>query len=76
MSLPTRTGYTYDAMGRLTGLSRAISATGNSAALQYAYEEDLLKTITTNSTTYTNIYGDFGLKQSVKAGEHTLAGYT
>ena len=72
----TRTNYTYDTLGRLTGLSRAISATGNSAALQYAYEEDLLKTITTNSTTYTNTYGDFGLKQSVKAGEHTLASYT
>ena len=74
--MPTRTDYTYDVMGRLTGLSRAMSADGNSAALQYAYEGDLLKTIATNSTTYTNTYGDFGLKQSVKAGEHTLAGYT
>ena len=51
-----------------------MSADGNSATLQYAYEGDLLKTITTNSTTYTNSYGDFGSKQGVKAGEPMAIG--
>ena len=41
----------------------------------YTYTDDYLTKIQTPSTTYSFTYGDFGLRESVKIGNRTLATY-
>ena len=42
----------------------------------YAYNNDLLASIATPSSTYSFTYGNFGLRESVTVGTKTLAEYT
>ena len=39
------------------------------------HPEEYASTWINDQSKYTNTYGDFGLKQSVKAGDHALASY-
>ena len=76
--------YSYDAMGRLTGVVPAI-ANGDSFAPQndvenvvYAYEEHAngdLSSITTDSTNYVFSYDEFGNVEEIAIGDQTLASY-
>lgn len=70
----TRTNYAYDSVFRPTGVTAATN-TGLSLSAGYQYENDYLSQITTGSTTYSFTYGDFGLRETVKAGSYTLATY-
>ncbi len=70
----TRTEYTYDGMYRMAKVE-ANTNTGSNLFAQYTYEDDLLTSIQTASTTYTFAYGDFARRTSVKAGSRTLASY-
>ena len=71
----TRTEYTYDEMYR-TATVAATTDTALNLSANYTYEDDLLKTIQTPSTTYTFEYGDFSLRSAVKIGNRNLASYT
>lgn len=71
----TRTEYTYDNMYR-TATVAATTDTALNLSANYTYEDDLLKTIQTPSTTYTFEYGDFSLRSAVKIGNRNLASYT
>ena len=71
----TRTEYTYDNMYR-TATVAATTDTALNLSANYTYEDDLLKTIRTPSTTYTFEYGDFSLRSAVKIGERNLASYS
>ena len=72
----TRTNYTYDAMFRLTGVTKAVSGLSGGAAQvenSYTYENDRIKTITHSntpdaSTTYTFLYTAFAQVAGVKVG--------
>ena len=76
--------YSYDAMGRLTGVVPAI-ASGDSFAPQnnvenvvYAYEEHAkgdLSSITTASTNYVFSYDEFGNVEEIAIGDQALASY-
>ena len=71
----TWTEYTYDNMYR-TATVAATTDTALNLSANYTYEDDLLKTIQTPSTTYTFEYGDFSLRSAVKIGNRNLASYT
>ena len=71
----TRTEYTYEEdTFRVEGVSAAIDE-NTTLSVGYTYEDDLLKTIITPSTTYNFTHGDFGLRTSIKVGSQTLASY-
>ena len=70
----TRTEYTYDGMYR-TASAACTTDTGLRLSVGYSYDNDLLTSITTPSTTYTFTYGDFGLRTGVSIGDRTLATY-
>ena len=74
------TYYTYDEMYRMetvtSDLYRGIVDTGLNLSANYTYEDDLLKTIQTPSTTYTFTYGDFSLRTRVDVGNRNLASYS
>lgn len=74
------TYYTYDEMYRMetvtSDLYRGIVDTGLNLSANYTYEDDLLKTIQTPSTTYTFEYGNFSLRTAVNVGSRNLASYT
>ena len=67
------TAYTYDNMYRLAKASMTVGSQTLSA--EYTYENDLLKTLKTGSTTYSFTYGDFALRTGISAGSHNLASY-
>ncbi|MBQ6832367.1 MAG: DNRLRE domain-containing protein [Oscillospiraceae bacterium] len=71
----TQTNYTYDSMQRRTAVTSKTDA-NQSLYARYTYEDDQLKTLVTPSTTYEFTFGNFALKQSVKAGDKTLVNYT
>ena len=71
----TYTQYTYDNMYR-TATAKSYVNSASTLSASYIYNDDLLKSITTNSTTYTFNYGAFSLRSSVKIGSRTLASYT
>ena len=82
----TRTNYTYDAMYRLTGMSTTTDQ-GKEMTTIYTYNNnddgdnndndyDALTQITTKSTTYDFVYGDFALRTKASIGNRTLATYT
>ena len=71
----TRTEYTYDEMYRIA-TAAATTDTGLNMSVSYTYNNDLLTKIQTPSTTYRFTYRNFGLRSSVKAGDHTLAQYS
>ena len=71
----TRTEYTYDAMYR-TATAALETDTGLRLSAEYTYNNDLLMSIKTASTTYNFTYGDFGLRSSVKVGSRNLANYS
>ena len=50
--------------------------TGLALSARYTYENDLLTSLETPTTTYDFTYGDFSLRTAVKIGNRTLAGYT
>lgn len=71
----TRTNYTYDEdTFRVEGVSAAIDA-DTTLSVGYTYEDDLLKTIVTPTSTYGFTHGDFGLRTAIKVGNQTLASY-
>ena len=75
--------YSYDSRGRLTQVQDAV-ASGNSYALtpgtsvhvNYSYSQGRLTGISTDSTSYTIAYDNFGRRTSVHAGGSLLASYT
>ena len=69
------TFYTYDNMYRLATTSAKVS-TGGTLIAEYEYENDLLQSISTASTTYSFNYGDFALRSNIKIGSRTLASYS
>ncbi len=80
----TGTVYTYDGMGRLTGVTPATysSSTGaytavtNAQSVDYTYDSrNMLSTVSTDSTTYTFTYDVWGNQSSVAIGSTTLASY-
>ncbi|MBQ7345962.1 MAG: DNRLRE domain-containing protein [Oscillospiraceae bacterium] len=71
----TRTEYTYDSMYRMASAA-ATTDTGLGMSASYTYTDDLLTKIQTPSTAYSFTYGDFALRNTVKAGNTTLATYT
>ena len=79
----TRTEYTYDQMYRTATVSAGLDSTVDGVlSASYTYEDDLLKTIQTPSTTYHFEYGKFSLRTAVKVGtsanpddHYTLAEY-
>ena len=71
------TGYTYsyDGFGRLTGVCPFPNG-ANSENVRYNYDsEGYLSSITTDSTTYTMLYDDFGNATEIKVGSNGLATY-
>ena len=74
-STATRTEYTYDEMYRTATVATTTDTALNLSA-NYTYEDDLLKTIQTPSTTYTFEYGNFSLRSAVKVGNRNLTSYT
>lgn len=70
----TRTEYTYDAMYR-TATAALKTDTGLNLSAQYTYDDDLLTSIKTASTTYNFTYGNFALRGSVAVGNKILASY-
>ena len=70
----TRTEYTYDAMYR-TATAALETDTGLSLSAEYTYDNDLLTSIKTASTTYNFTYGNFALRGSVAVGNKILASY-
>ena len=76
-----RTGYAYDAMDRVTSVSKAVPSLPVSVSNSYTYEHDRVKTLTHSntaeaSTTYTFNYGAFGLPSSILVGQRTLISNT
>ena len=76
-----RTGYAYDAMDRVTSVSKAVPGLPVSVSNSYTYEHDRIKTLTHSntaeaSTTYTFNYGAFGLPSSILVGQRTLISNT
>ena len=71
----TRTEYTYDQMYCKATIV-ATTDTALNLSVNYTYEEDLLKTIQTPSTTYAFEYVNFSLRSAVKIGNRNLASYT
>lgn len=71
----TRTEYTYDAMFRLLSATKDLNSTSAFSAA-YTYSNDNLATIQTNSSRYTFTYGAFGLRETIKVGNITLATYS
>ena len=69
------TFYTYDDMYRLATTSTKVS-TGDTLIAAYEYENDLLQSIATASTTYSFNYGDFALRSNIMIGNWTLASYS
>ena len=70
----TRTEYTYDDMYRMAEAACSTD-TGLDLSAQYTYDNDLLKSIQTPTTTYNFEYGVFGLRTAVRIGNRTLATY-
>ena len=71
----TRTEYTYDAMYR-TATEVLETDTGLKLSAHYTYNNDLLMSIKTASTTYNFTYGNFALRGSVAVGDKILASYS
>ena len=75
----TKTNYTYDEMYRMASVNatgNVINGTANHYSTNYTYEDDLLKTIQTPSTTYSFTYGAFSLRTGVNVGTRNLANYS
>lgn len=70
----TCTEYEYDTMYRMAK-AECTTDTGKNMSAVYTYTNDYLTSIQTPTTTYDFAYGDFGLRESVKIGERTLATY-
>ena len=70
----TRTEYTPDAMYR-TAMAELKTDTGLNLSAEYTYDNDLLTSIKTASTTYNFTYGNFALRDSVAVGDKILASY-
>lgn len=69
------TNYTYDGQNRITSASaQNTDIDGNTQSIEntYTYEEDRLKTITHNNTTYTFGYTDTGENTTIAVGEQNL----
>ena len=72
--------YSYDSLGRLTGVkpakyssSSSYTTESNAEKVNYTYNSNgYLSTITTGSTTYTLTYDAFGNSDVIKAGANTL----
>ena len=74
----TKTIYTYDDMYRLaSAVSNVKVGTVSTETLSanYAYENDLLKSITTGSTQYSFNYEDFALRSNIQIDTRVLASY-
>ena len=71
----TRTEYTYDEMYR-TAQAALTTDTGLALSAEYTYDNDLLMSIETASTTYDFAYGNFALRSSVDIGNWNLAEYS
>ena len=71
----TRTNYTYDDMFRVQSEGMRTDTNQNMSAM-YTYTDDLLTALRTITTDYIFTYGNFGLRNSVKADLVTLASYT
>lgn len=70
----SRTNYTYDEMFRMA-TAAATTDTGLALNAAYTYEDGMLKTIQTPSTTYTFTHGAFDLRENVMVGNRELAKY-
>ena len=70
----SRTHYTYDDMFRIARAEADVSS-GSALTAAYTYDDDLLMSITTGSTTYSFEYGDFSQRSLIKVGERKLAEY-
>lgn len=79
-SLSNRTGYLYDYRDRLTDVFYDTDEDGSADAseikVKYIYENNRLKNIVTNSTTYTYVYDGFGNITQVYAGDILLVSFT
>jgi RHS repeat-associated protein len=69
-----RTEYEYDEMYRMAQAEMRLDDV-NTLSANYTYEDGMLKTIQTPSTTYAFSYGTFDLRSSVMVGTKTLAQY-
>lgn len=72
--------YTYDQMYRMATVTADQyinnTDTGLNFSVNYTYEDDLLKTIQTPSTTYSFTYGAFSLRTGVNVGTRNLVNYS
>ena len=77
--LDTRTTYEYDDLLRPESITAAVfdplRDVTQIMSVEYTYEYNNLKTITTPTTTYTFGYGSFGINESVTIGDRTLVTY-
>ena len=71
----TKTVYTYDEMYR-TARAAVTTDTELNLSAQYTYNNDLLTSIQTASTTYNFTYGNFALRDSIAVGDRVLANYS
>ena len=71
----TRTYYEYDEIYRLKKTSTTTDQNKEMSA-EYTYVNDLLRTLETNSTTYSFSYGNFDLRTSVAVGNRRLVQYS
>ena len=65
-----QTAYTYDAYGRMTKVAKTVE--GTAAQVTYTYQNDDLKTISTNGLSYTFTNDAFGNNTGVTAGSRQL----
>ena len=72
-SIPTY--YAYDEMYRRARIATTTD-TGLNQSVNYTYDDNLLTTIQTPSTTYSFTFGDFSLRTGVRVGNRILASYT
>ena len=70
----SRTHYDYDDMFRIA-IAAADVSSGSALTATYTYDDDLLMSITTGSTTYSFEYGDFSLREKISIGNRELATY-
>ena len=68
------TNYTYDNMQRLTNVTKPVMWIGGTTQFEanYTYENDRLKTISHNNSTYTFSYDKWGGQSGIAVGTQTL----
>jgi hypothetical protein len=70
----TRTNYVYDSMYRLVSTNMT-NSDGKQLSATYTYDKDNITQISTKSTVYNFVYGDFSLRSQVSIGSNLLTRY-